>query len=182
MNSHVSYTASDVSAVVCSWNAESSIEACVKSLRECNVKEIILVDANSSDRTRELAQHWVDQIVTDPMTGLGNARNMGIAHTSGKYVLNCGVDNVMPSGSVEAMLRFKEEGGFAGVSALTILNGSGYLSWALDQYKRARFFPGERPVIGTPTLFNAETIKEYPYDGERTWSDDAELCERWTRK
>ena len=62
---------SDVSAVICSWNAAESIAPCIQSLRNNGVKEIILVDASSTDGTRELAEPLVDQMLTDPRQGLG---------------------------------------------------------------------------------------------------------------
>ena len=36
-------------------------------------------------------------------------------------------------------------------------------------------------MIGTPTLFRGELLRAHPYDSTRRFSDDSELCERWTR-
>lgn len=174
--------AGKVSAVVCTWNAAESIVPCIRSLRENGVREIILVDASSTDGTRELAQPLVDILLTDPRKGLGAARNLGIQATTGEYILNCGPDNVMPIGSIEGMLRYKEQGQYAGVSAITEINGPGYLSWAMNQYKKARFFAGERLVIGTPTLFDGSRLRENPFDSSKKFSDDAHLCEDWRNK
>lgn len=167
--------------MVCSWNSAGSIEACLRSLRENGVGEIILVDADSDDGTREIAAPLADVILTDQRQGLAAARNLGIAAARGEYILNCGADNALPPGSLHGMLSFMLEGGWAGVSAITVLSGPGWLSWCLDLYKRLRFFPGERSVIGTPTLFLAERLKAQPFNNAHTWSDDSELCERWCR-
>jgi len=35
-------------------------------------------------------------------------------------------------------------------------------------------------VIGTPTLFRGDLLRTHPYDPQRAFSDDSELCERWT--
>ena len=175
-------SALDVSVVVCSWNAAASIAPCIQSLRNNGVKEIILVDASSTDGTREIAEPLVDQMLTDPRQGLGAARNLGIQASTGKYILNCGPDNIMPPGSIDGMLQYKEQGQFAGVSAITEINGSGYLCWAMNKYKKARFYPGERGVIGTPTIFDGEQLRAYPFDNNCSHSDDAELCERWSKK
>ena len=48
-------------------------------------------------------------------------------------------------------------------------------------FKLARFTPGERSVIGTPTLFDAARLRSHPFDVEAAHSDDTELCERWAR-
>ena len=44
----------NVTAVVCSWNAIQSIEKCLQSLLDNNVK-VIVVDANSNDGSKEVA-------------------------------------------------------------------------------------------------------------------------------
>jgi glycosyltransferase involved in cell wall biosynthesis len=170
----------NVSAVICSWNAAESIVPCIQSLRENRVSEIILVDASSTDGTRELAQPLVDRMLTDPRQGLGAARNLGINATTGEYILNCGPDNVMPESSISRMIMFLEGGSFSGVSAVTVVRGSGYLSWAMNLYKQARYFPGERRVIGTPTLFDGRRLRAHSFDPGCSHSDDAELCERWS--
>src|SRR5439155_430847 len=32
-----------------------------------------------------------------------------------------------------------------------------------------------------PTLFDAATLRQHPFDGQASHSDDGELCERWAR-
>ena len=170
----------EISAVVCSWNSISSIRACLESLRANNVKEIIVVDANSDDGTREIAIELADKVLTDPRMGLATARNIGIAECKATYVINVGADNVMPDGSIQKMLETKLKQDWAGVSAVTILQNKGknYLSWAMNHYTLARYFSGERAVIGTPTLFKRELLFKNPYDPKMSWSDDGDLCTR----
>jgi len=170
----------EVSAVICTWNAENIIEQCLASLRKNNVGEIVLVDASSTDKTRQIASSYVDNILTDPREGLARARNIGIAKTKGKYILNFGSDNVFPEGSLSEMLGWLIERNFSGVSAVTHLRNSqeSYLAKAMNRYKQARFYPGEKEVIGTPTLFRADLLKKHPYDDKMGWSDDSDLCDR----
>ncbi|WP_415890208.1 glycosyltransferase [Neptuniibacter sp. SY11_33] len=178
-NQDDSQTSNSVSAVVCSWNAADSIVACLKSLRENGVYEIILVDADSEDGTQELAKPYVDCILQDQRQGLGAARNLGIEVASGRFILNCGCDNIMPPGSVRSMLDYMSETAVNGVSAVTHLQPEGYLSRSLNEYKKTRFFPGVRNYIGTPSLFPAAKLKSHPFDPTCSWSDDSELCDRW---
>ncbi len=86
----------DVSAVVCTKNSISGIERCLTSLRVAGVDQIIVVDAHSTDGTREVANSAADIVLEDPGMGLGNARNIGIARTTQPLILNMGSDNVMP--------------------------------------------------------------------------------------
>ena len=176
------YKPSDVSAVVCTLNSISGIERCLTSLRKAGITELIVVDANSTDGTREVAEKLADKVVTDPGKGLGMARNIGIAETSKALILNMGSDNVMPQGELEKMIQALEQtnqGNLQGVSAQTFIEGDDYLSKGLNAWRKGRFIPGPAAVIGTPTLFIGETLRTHPYDPSRRFSDDSELCERW---
>ncbi len=172
---------SDVAAVVCTMNSISGIERCLISLRESGVGELVVVDANSSDGTREVADRLADRVFQDPGMGLGNARNIGIAQTSRPLILNMGSDNVMPTDQLQRMIDALEGGGYQGVSAQTIIEGDDYPSRGLNAWRKGRFLPGPVTVIGTPTLFDGDLLRANPYDPTRVFSDDSELCERWAR-
>jgi len=174
-------SSSDVSAVVCTMNSISGIERCLTSLRDAGVGELIVVDAHSSDGTREIADSLADLVLEDLGMGLGNARNVGIAKTSCGLILNMGSDNVMPSGQLPIMIRALETTGTQGVSARTRIEGSDYPSRGLNAWREGRFRPGPASVIGTPTLFEGDLLRANPYDSSRRFSDDSELCERWAR-
>lgn len=172
----------DVSAVVCTLNSIASIERCLNSLRASGVGEVIVVDASSTDGSREVAEQLADVVLTDPGTGLGNARNVGIARTSRPLVLNMGSDNILPAGQLELMIETLENGRYDGVSARTQILGDNYPARGLNAWRKGRFRPGPVAVIGTPTLFRGDLLRSNPYDGMRTFSDDSELCERWSRE
>ena len=161
-------------------NSVSGIERCLQSLREAGIGEVVVVDANSTDGTREIAEKFADQILTDPGTGLGRARNIGIQATSKTLILNMGSDNVMPTGELEKMIDALINGDYQGVSAQTRIEGHDYPSQGLNAWRMGRFRPGRVDVIGTPTLFRGELLRAHPYDPDRRFSDDSELCERWT--
>jgi len=175
-------TPADVTAVVCTMNSLGGIERCLTSLRESGVGTIIVVDADSTDGTREAACALADHVVSDPGTGLGNARNTGIALTTSALILNMGSDNVMPAGQLERMISTLVNGDFQGVSARTIIEGDDYTSRGLNAWRTGRFRPGPSAIIGTPTLFDGYLLRRHPFDPRRVFSDDSELCERWTRE
>lgn len=175
-------TPADVSAVVCTKESISGIERCLTSLRASGVGELIVVDAHSTDGTREVAERLADRVLEDPGTGLGNARNIGIALTSRALILNMGSDNVLPQGQLQRMIDTLDEGDLQGVSARTLIEGTDYPSRGLNAWRRGRFVPGPASVIGTPTLFVGDLLRSHPYDSTRRFSDDSELCERWTRE
>ena len=172
----------DVSAVVCTLNSISGIEKCLLSLRQAGVGETIVVDGGSTDGTREVAEQLADVVLEDPGTGLGNARNVGIAQSTRALVLNMGSDNVLPEGELQQMIDALEASGCQGVSAQTIIEGDDFVSRGLNAWRKGRFRPGPADVIGTPTLFEGDLIRAHPYDASRVFSDDSELCERWSRE
>lgn len=171
---------SEISTVVCTKNSISGIEKCLRSLRDAEVGEIIVVDANSTDGTAEIAHQYADLVLKDPGIGLGNARNLGIAASTKPYVLNMGSDNFISGADLGKMIDYLNKGGFHGVSAQTIIVGDNYVTHGLNLWRSGRFPEGERSVIGTPTLFIGDLLRAYPYDASRKFSDDSELCERWS--
>ena len=172
-----------ITAVVCTYNAESTIYECLNSLIVNNVNEIILVDGKSEDQTVKLAKNFTKLIFYDERKGLAAARNLGISKSTGNYILNCGADNIMTKGSVNIMLEILENNQYLGVGAITRLKYvNNYLQKALDTYKRYRFISGDTNIIGTPTLFARKTLIDNPYKPERSSSDDEELCNRLIKK
>lgn len=163
-------------------NSHASIQACLTSLRTAGVGQIIVVDASSSDGTRKIAETHADLVLEDPGIGLGNARNIGIAETTGALILNMGSDNVMPPAQLERMIDTLDRGNYQGVSAQTRIEGSNYPSRGLNAWRTGRFRPGPAAVIGTPTLFLGDMLRAHPYDPDRRFSDDSELCERWAEE
>jgi glycosyltransferase involved in cell wall biosynthesis len=52
--------AGDIAAVVCTMNSISGIREFLISLRQSGVKEIVVVDASSTDGTKEVALELAD--------------------------------------------------------------------------------------------------------------------------
>ena len=84
----------DVSVVVCTKNSISAIRACLQSLRDSGVSDVVVVDASSTDGTRKVCEALADIVLRDPGNGLGQARNVGLSKSSKRYILNSGPDNI----------------------------------------------------------------------------------------
>lgn len=174
----------DVTAVICTYNSQRNISRCIESLKENNVKEIIIVDGNSTDKTVDLIKGKVNKILFDHKTGLADARNLGIKEASCSFILNAGSDNFFPENSIKRMIEFYKKYDYKGISMLTKVDytNNKYLAYCMNTYRSIRFKPGEAAVIGTPTLFESEIVKQNPYSSKSTHSDDEELCARLYQK
>src|SRR5947209_734107 len=78
-----------VSVVVCSYNAERTMEACLASLEALDYPdyEVIVVNDGSTDRTLEIAERFpFCRIISQPNKGLSVARNVGAEAASGEIV------------------------------------------------------------------------------------------------
>ena len=170
----------DVSIVVCTKNSANSIEEVLNSVRKNNPLEIILVDANSIDDTREIAKKYVTKILTDPGKGLAIARNLGLEQVKGKYTFFIGSDNVIGKNTLKRLIKYMKLHNYVGVAALTRLKNrnANYLTQGLDLRWQLRFYEGPREVIGTPYLYKTDVLRKFKFSPEMSWSDDSDLGAR----
>ncbi len=78
-----------ISVVICAYNAERTMDACLSSLRTLRYPnyEVIVVNDGSTDRTLKIAQRYPEvRIVSQANEGLSVARNVGIKHATGDIV------------------------------------------------------------------------------------------------
>jgi glycosyltransferase involved in cell wall biosynthesis len=78
-----------VSVVVCSYNAERTMDQCLASLETLNYPdyEVIVVNDGSTDRTLEIAERYpYCRIISQPNKGLSVARNVGAEAATGEIV------------------------------------------------------------------------------------------------
>ena len=169
---------SDVSVIICTKDAFETIEIVLNHIEKNNPLEIIVVDAGSTDGTREVVKKFDAKLITDPGKGLAYARNMGIEDARGKYIFFAGADNVMPLESLNKMKEYLVNNNYVGVGALTSLKDTSYLARGSNKRWESLVKEGPREVIGTPYLFIAEVLKKYKYDPKMTWSDDSDLGAR----
>jgi len=98
-----------ISVVVPTYNEEQNIERCLASLADQTVPretyEIIVVDGNSKDRTRELAEPLADKVFIQTSKRVGGARNDGAMAAAGDIVATTDADCILPRDWVERIER-----------------------------------------------------------------------------
>jgi glycosyltransferase involved in cell wall biosynthesis len=97
-----------ISVVIPAYNEEANIVACLESLNRQTIPrdqyELIVVDGNSKDRTRELAAPLADLVFIQASTKVGGARNDGIQRARGEIVATTDADCVVPRDWLERIL------------------------------------------------------------------------------
>jgi glycosyltransferase involved in cell wall biosynthesis len=103
-----------ISVVIPAYNEEENILRCLVSLSHQTVPrkeyEIIVVDGNSKDRTRELAEKYADRVFIQHSKKVGGARNDGATEAKGEIVATTDADCIIPPDWIATIRRdFKEQ-------------------------------------------------------------------------
>ncbi|MGU8763722.1 glycosyltransferase family 2 protein [Clostridium perfringens] len=99
-----------VSIIVPVYNTEKYLEKCINSILQQTYKniEIIVVNDGSTDNSKNvLNKKYKDNIIliNQENKGLGGARNTGIKHASGDYIMFVDSDDYIIENSVEILLN-----------------------------------------------------------------------------
>ena len=87
-----------ISVIVPAKNEAESIRACLQSLRSLHLDgeetEIVVVDGNSTDETRKIAETYADRVVTQEQKGIGGARKDGVLASCGDILVFTDADTL----------------------------------------------------------------------------------------
>lgn len=79
-----------ITATVITLNEEENIAAALESLNWAD--EIVVVDAESTDRTVEIAGRFTDRVVVRPWTGYSNQKNFAADQASNDWIFSLDAD------------------------------------------------------------------------------------------
>jgi glycosyltransferase involved in cell wall biosynthesis len=101
-----------ISAVIITKNEEKNIRDCLKSLDFVN--EIIIVDAESNDRTIEIAKKFTKKIYVRKWDNYANQKNYGILKAKNNWILSIDADERVSEELKKEILSldFKKDGYF----------------------------------------------------------------------
>src|SRR5215216_2688114 len=109
----------DISVIISTYNRcdmlSSAIEKLLAQERERVAYEIIIVDNNSTDRTREVVESFIARghsnlrYVFEPRQGVSHARNRGIAHAAAPIIAFADDDVVVSLDWVATIKRAFDE-------------------------------------------------------------------------
>ena len=106
----------DVSVIVPCFNEEHSIAGVLRSVPK-GVREIIVVDNNSTDKSAGIATSHGARVISENTQGYGSAIRAGLLSARGDIVAVFDADNQYPPGELIGMLDFLNERGLDFVSA-----------------------------------------------------------------
>ena len=94
-----------ISVVIPTMNEEKTIGDVIKSLQYLNPVEVFVVDTNSTDRTREIAESLGATVVDEPRRGYGRAYKTGIMKCSGDIVVCLDGDGTYPCNVIKPLIE-----------------------------------------------------------------------------
>ena len=100
-----------VTVSVIAYNEEKHLLACLWALSELNTRypiEIIGVDNDSKDRTRDVFRASGIPYYIELQHSCGYARSCGLAHAHGKYHVNIDADTLYPPEYVDRIIDIME--------------------------------------------------------------------------
>ena len=183
-----------LSIVICTYNRHAFLENLLLKLAPqvyaSNDYEVLIIDNNSADRTKELAKKWVakhPQIIKyfrEPEQGLSHARNKGLSEAKGSWVAYID-DDAYPADDwvyhLQKTINSDAFDAFGGVYTPWYKDGKAY--WFLDRFATNKtWMPYEETVRIERTRFSGGNcayrrslladVKGFPTDvgmkGEKT--------------
>lgn len=88
-----------ISVIVITKNEERNIEQCLESVRWA--EEIIIVDAESDDRTAEIARRYTEKVFTKPWLGFAAAKQFAVEQSGNTWILWLDADERVLPGLAE---------------------------------------------------------------------------------
>jgi glycosyltransferase involved in cell wall biosynthesis len=180
-----------ISGVVICFNEEETIGRCLESLSFCY--EIVVVDSNSTDGTREITRRYTDRVIEQPFLGYVKQKNFALDQASHDWVVCLDADEALTPELREEILRELEssDGSVAGYELDRVTyflgvwhdRGDWYPDWQLRVFPRSRGRwtgrdPHDRIQLEGPSKRLEARLHHWNY---RDLSDQIQTIDRFSR-
>lgn len=142
-----------LSVVVVTRDEEDRIRACLESVAWAD--ELVVIDAESQDKTASIARELTDHVVVRPWPGFAAQKNFGLDAARGAWILSLDADETVSPGLREEIERVvRDDGPHDGYEVPRrnifwgrwVRHGGLYPDWQLRLFRRGRGRFGERAV------------------------------------
>ncbi|MDD2646660.1 MAG: glycosyltransferase family 2 protein [Patescibacteria group bacterium] len=136
----------DLSIIIVNYNQKNLLKQCWQNIINAQIKlnfELIVVDNNSSDGTRDLLSDIKNEPAIKPQIilnavnlGFAKAVNQGLKQSIGQYVLVLNPDIIILPGSVEKLHQFIKSHGRCAIAAPKLLNPDKTLQFSAYRFPK----------------------------------------------
>lgn len=100
-----------VSVIIPAYNAEKYLKECLNSVLNQTYKnvELIVINDGSTDRTKDILEEYTSihcnmRVIHTENGGVSAARNIGLEHATGEYIMFLDSDDLLVSNAIEILL------------------------------------------------------------------------------
>jgi len=138
-------TRATLSVVVVTLNEEERIRECLDSVAWAD--EVVVVDAESQDKTAAIAREATDQVIVRPWPGFAAQKNFGLEQASGEWILSLDADETVSPALRAEITAVLERGGAAAGYAVPrrnvfwgrwVRHGGLYPDWQIRLFRRGK--------------------------------------------
>ena len=168
-----------VSVIVPTYNSAKKLPLCLESIRRQKYpyKEVLVVDNYSMDETRHIAENFGANVILQGGTQAA-ARNVGLAHSKGDYVLFLDSDQQLDDGVVEDCVLTCSTCGVEAVKIPEVFVGLNFWGKCSVLWKNSTV-KASGPRGGIPRFYERRTLVHFsPFDDKLRWWEDIELYQR----
>jgi glycosyltransferase involved in cell wall biosynthesis len=168
--------------VILTKNSAGTIRQCLDSVVAERPREIVVVDAFSTDGTLAILRHYDARLLFDTMDSLGHSRRLGVDAAKGKFVMFVDSDVVLVEGCIVTMKCELQRYGWVGIQARLLNSGNlSYWERAEDQLFGAELNRAglKTRIVTAAALFYRDILLRYPFDVNlKNSCEDMDLCLR----
>lgn len=166
-----------VSIIIPSLNEEKYIEKTLKSIKKQTYKnyEIIVVDGNSRDKTREIARRYANKVIIEKRRGIGVARNTGAKIAKGELLLFLDADTELEENFLERVVKVMQKENVVCASGYIKAKGNFVESFIYRATSEIAWFLS---LIRWPHFYgNCLSCKKQAFEKVRGFNENLYTCE-----
>ncbi|MFW9930690.1 MAG: glycosyltransferase family 2 protein [Candidatus Thorarchaeota archaeon] len=171
-----------ISVIIPTKNSETYLEECFKSIKNQSYKnvEIIVVDNNSTDKTKEIARKYTNNVYNKGPER-SPQRNFGSEKAKGKYLVFLDSDMILTENVLlEAQSKFEKEKKIGGLVIPEKSIGDGF--WARCKALEKELYEGVEWIEAARIFQKDAFVEAGGYDESLISGEDWDLTERIGKK